>query len=85
MHAVYMYVAILPIIIIIVGLLSCHLPKHLNFCTGCHSDCDEGQRRCIGGDANQCCNWYLEDECVISCPSSLVGDMESGRYDCSEH
>ena len=51
--------------------------------SGC-VDCNEGQRRCIGNDATGlCCNWYLNDECYITCPSPLVGDTET--YDCGEH
>ena len=46
--------------------------------------CNEGQMRCIGNDApNLCCNWYLNDECYITCPSPLIGDKET--YDCGEH
>ena len=51
--------------------------------SGC-VDCNEGQRRCIGNDApGLCCNWYLNDECYITCPSPLVGDTET--YDCGKH
>ena len=28
---------------------------------------------------DQCCNFYLEDECVAECPSPLVNDS---NYDC---
>ena len=40
--------------------------------------------RCIGNDApNLCCNWYLNDECYITCPPPLIGDTET--YDCGEY
>ena len=41
-------------------------------------DCNEGQRRCIGNDAdNQCCNWYLNDECYVACPPGFLGNTDT--------
>lgn len=36
----------------------------------------------MGVNADQCCNWYLNDRCVVTCPAPLVGDSET--YDCGE-
>lgn len=49
-------------------------------CIACAAECDEGQRRCVGTGPNQCCNWYLNDTCVATCPAPLVGDTTT--YDC---
>jgi len=59
-----------------------------NFFAACSSSCNEGQRRCVGADANQCCNWYVKNDegknvCVQTCPSGLVGDTTT--YDCSKY
>ena len=51
--------------------------------SGCGVECNEGQMRCIGNDApGLCCNWYLNNECYVTCPPPLIGDTET--YDCGE-
>ena len=48
----------------------------------CTATCTEGLRRCyITSSGEQCCNFYLEDDCVESCPSPLVADND---VDCGE-
>ena len=39
--------------------------------------------RCFfNSSGEQCCNFYLEDECVAECPSPLVNDR---NFDCGEY
>ena len=55
---------------------------HIHPITACGAECTQGsgQGRCfIGSSGDQCCNFYLEDECVAECPSPLVNDS---NYDC---
>ena len=52
-------------------------------CAACHPDCNQGMMRCIGTGADQCCNWYYNDQCVINCPGELVGDSTS--FECGKH
>ena len=52
----------------------------------CAAECNEGQRRCAGANAINCCNWYVNGTCVVTCPSPLMGDpatFDCGRYFCS--
>ena len=54
-----------------VGHFRCHIPP----ITACLSECNQGQRRCyIGPDGNECCNFYLQGNCVNNCSSALVND-----------
>ena len=56
---------------------------HVHPITVCITKCTQGQGRCfIGQSGDQCCNFYLEDECVAECPSPLVNDSS---YDCGEY
>ena len=49
----------------------------------CGAGCNQGQGRCFSGQSgDQCCNFYLGDECVAKCPSPLVSDS---NYDCGEY
>ena len=48
----------------------------------CSASCNEGQRRCVGIGSNQCCNWYLNNSCVATCPSPLVGNATT--FNCGE-
>ena len=48
-------------------------------CTGCN----QGQGRCyISRLGDQCCNFYLENECMSECPCPLVSDS---NYDCGKY
>lgn len=52
-------------------------------CLGCADECNNmGSRRCVGLTqlSGQCCPYFLEDRCVLSCPSPLTpNDM---TFDC---
>ena len=54
--------------------------------TACLQRCTEGQIRCVGPDSqSQCCNWYLDGRCVVTCPGNLEGDTEPDTiYDCGK-
>ena len=48
-----------------------------------YTDCSQGQMRCFfNSSGEQCCNFYLEDECVAECCSPLVNDS---NFDCGEN
>ena len=55
--------------------------------TDCVQGCSEGQMQCVGVDGpDQCCNWYLEDRCVVTCPGDMEGDTQlNTTYDCSKY
>ena len=53
---------------------------HVDPITACGVGCNQGQGRCFfNSSGDQCCNFYLEDECVAECPSHLMNDS---NYDC---
>ncbi len=59
------------------------------FCTpssiilsACRAECDTGMRRCLGTAIGSCCNFYLNDTCVVECPPLLEGDPE--RFYCGK-
>ena len=41
--------------------------------------------RCVGPDPDQCCNWYLNDTCVATCPAPMVGDPNTFNCGKKEH
>ncbi len=47
---------------------------------GCSAAC-VGLGKCLGKAADQCCNFYFNDECVISCPGNLVANE---AFNCGE-
>ncbi len=51
------------------------------FFTACMG-CNEGQRRCVGTSIYQCCNWYLNNTCINTCPFPLTGSNDT--FDCGE-
>ena len=55
---------------------------HIRPITACPSRCHLGQRHCyIGPRGNECCNFYLQGNCVTDCPSALVADS---NFNCGE-
>ena len=48
-------------------------------------DCNAGLRRCVGRTqaSGQCCLFFLNNQCVDSCPSSLMANPTT--FDCGEH
>ena len=48
----------------------------------CLAECNEGQMRCSGFEANQCCNWFNNNICVKTCPGVMIGDPVS--FDCGK-
>ena len=40
-------------------------------------------KRCSGPGAAQCCNWFLDNTCVVTCPSTMVGDPVT--FDCGKY
>ena len=49
-------------------------------CVPCHEDC-VGLGLCLGSDADTCCNYYYEDNCVVSCPDGLI---PNSLFDCGK-
>ena len=49
-------------------------------CGPCHEDC-VGLGLCLGSEAIHCCNYYYEDNCVVSCPNGLT---PNSLFDCSK-
>ena len=43
----------------------------------CNSECNEGQRRCLGYDTGMCCNWYFDGICQVRCPLFYRGNPET--------
>ena len=41
--------------------------------TECNAMCDEGNMRCSGLGADDCCNFYNDSMCVDECPSPFLG------------
>ena len=41
--------------------------------TACNAMCDEGNMRCSGLGADDCCNFYNDSVCVDECPSPFLG------------
>ena len=52
-------------------------------CTECVENCSSGQQRCVSYEnEDQCCNWYVNNTCAVSCPAPLIGNSTS--FDCGE-
>ena len=47
---------------------------------GCHEDC-VGLGMCLDSTAEQCCNYYNGDNCVITCPGGLA---PNAQFECGE-
>ena len=54
----------------------------ISLLTGCSPDCNEGQMRCTGNQTDQCCNWFFNGVCTVSCPVNMVGDPIT--FDCGK-
>ena len=51
---------------------------------GCADECStDGLDQCHGAAVDDCCNFYLNDSCVIQCPTNYIAlppDYNCGKY-----